>query len=278
MTANKRRMMRVLLPVLWSSATWPSYAAEGFSASEIAMLPVYCQVKRQFQLPNRPPGADVRQWEQVLGPNVTMHMHHYCGGLAWLRRAEVEFSGSRLRAQYASRALNGIDYILRAHNLPPQTPIMPDILVNRAKALFLSGEPIQATDVVRQALALKGDIVAAHELLIDIHLSQKSKREALLAAEAGLRQAPNSRRLERRYLDLGGKLPLPGTQAKAPDPVAPQPAEGGGEKTQEPDADVGGAAAAQQSEPHDPGAETPSPVTGDADAVPKKKRSCRFCP
>lgn len=247
--------------------------------NEIAMLPAYCQLKRQFSLPNRPPAADVRQWGQALGPNVTMHLHHYCGGLAWLRRAEYASTGGRQREQYASKALSGIDYLLRAHNLPPDTPIMPDILVNRGKALFLRGEPGQAAEMARKALVLKGGTVAAHELLIDVHLSLRQKKEALQAAEEGLRRVPGARRLERRYIELGGKLPLPDMpETKSEPPVESPPAEAVVENAREPG--LGGAAVpAEPSVPSDEGGQaSPSLSATDAEEPPKKPRSCRFCP
>jgi hypothetical protein len=74
--------------------------------SEIAMLPDFCQAKFGTN-------AELsQQWNQRMGPDKYVHLHHYCHGLRWTDRAKLTFD-KQARRYYLTNAVNDFDYVIR---------------------------------------------------------------------------------------------------------------------------------------------------------------------
>ena len=82
----------------------------GITAEEMQTLPEYCRARY---------GNDQvlkARWDQQMGTKHFLHVHHYCSGLNFMRRAGMATDSQkrRIRLQTAS---NEFDYVLR--NWPP---------------------------------------------------------------------------------------------------------------------------------------------------------------
>ncbi|MDP1643961.1 MAG: outer membrane protein assembly factor BamD [Thiobacillus sp.] len=224
------------------------YAVQGGGVYE-AMLPPYCQGgKRLF---------------------------HYCESLIYLYRAESSYGRSGSRQKEARHALNGIEYTLRY--LYPSHPYVMDVRLSLVKALFLSDDYGRAITEAQKILEINPNHAQAYSLLIDSYIKINLKNKALKVAEEGLRHVPDSKRLQRNYLELGGKTPFPAPHVAAPGEVdaappaaviAPDtPAEASGPMAAPSVAD-------RKVTPAIPESATPA---GSEEAKPKNPW-CRFCP
>jgi len=75
-----------------------------FTAAELASLPQYCQDKKN--------NVNGERWARTFGRDNYMHIHHYCNGLIYFSRANMEIDAKR-RRPYISSGLNGFNYVLR---------------------------------------------------------------------------------------------------------------------------------------------------------------------
>lgn len=73
---------------------------------EVMAMPDYCQAK----MGNNQALHD--EWRLRMGPNLFMHLHHYCHGLKHMRRASTASDAQKRRYQY-ERAIGEFDYVLR---------------------------------------------------------------------------------------------------------------------------------------------------------------------
>jgi tetratricopeptide (TPR) repeat protein len=164
------------------------YAVQGGGVYE-AMLPPYCQGGKNF--------------------------YHYCGSLIQLYRAESSYG--RRRQGEAKEALGGIEYTLRwLLKYEPNHPLIPDLRLSMARALFLSDDYGRALTESQKILESNPNHIQAYSTLIDVYVKIKKKDQALKVAEDGLRHVPDSKRLQRNYLELGGKMPFPAPHVAMP--------------------------------------------------------------
>ena len=215
-----------------------------------AMLPPYCQGGKRF--------------------------YHYCDSLIHLYRAESSYGRSGRRQGEAKEALGGIEYTLRwLLKYEPNHPLIPDLRLSLARALFLSDDYGRAITETQKILESNPNHIQAYGTLIDVYQKIDMKNKALKVAEEGLRHVPDSKRLQRNYLELGGKMPFPAPHVATPKDVdvVPPPA------ATAPDipAEASGPTAAPSvadSKATPPEIATPP---GSEEAKPKNPW-CRFCP
>jgi hypothetical protein len=84
---------------------------------ELMNLPDYCQARIAGDAEAK------RQWTQIMGKDIFAHLHHYCNGLNYSRRAELAF-GSIHKPHYLQMALGEFNYVLR--NWPPDFELAVD--------------------------------------------------------------------------------------------------------------------------------------------------------
>lgn len=76
------------------------------TATEVAMMPDYCQAKM---------GTNTelsQQWNKRMGPDKYMHLHHYCHGLKQMNRANLVFEKQQRRYILQTAAAE-FDYVIR---------------------------------------------------------------------------------------------------------------------------------------------------------------------
>jgi tetratricopeptide (TPR) repeat protein len=245
---------------MWSKAT----------DSELALLPKYCATK-YHNLP------DSGYWRQALGPSYE-DVHHYCDSLTYINRY-YKSNDAAERKFFLQNALGNIDYMF-GHVKPdqPRDILLPEVHFTKGRVLILAGRDSEATREFLQAIELKPDYTAPYMALADYYSKVGKKQDALKILEEGLRQAPASHSLARRYQKLGGKKPIPVTP---PPTILATPEEG--ETT---------AIKTDENVPIQPAASTPTPASEGAPVATQPAPAaedrpkinsptnpyCRFCP
>lgn len=147
------------------------------------------------------------------------HMHHYCDGLRFYNRA---LSSMRNRNEFnfnIKESLDGFDYVLK--HTAPDFHMRPHVTAEKARVLALAGRKIEAVSLYAGVVQQTPNFVPAYLFLAD-HYANSNRTKALELVSQGLRHNPATKSLQRRYRELGGKLPYPEPLVKA-DPMVPEP-------------------------------------------------------
>lgn len=228
--------------------------------TEMVSLPPYCKVKMK----SNPGSPDYKTWESTLGKDF-VHTHHYCAGINFLTRYYRSRSNEDKRYNLKN-AVDNFNYMVD-HSSPGYS-LMPDVYLNRGLAFSLMQQPGAAMTDLNKAIQLNPNQPRAYNVLADYYAKSKQKGKALETVTEGLRHNPATRSLQRRYTELGGKLPYPAPALAA---VAPPV-----ESVAKPDA-----AAAVEPTPAGETGQTPAPLV-EAPVTPPpigtpKNPYCRFC-
>lgn len=228
--------------------------------SEMASLPPYCKVK----LKSPPNSPEYAAWSATLGKDF-LHTHHYCAGINFLNRSYAARTKQDKRSILRDAETN-LQYMVS--HAEPTYSLMPDVYLNLGVVYSLSNQPVQAITHFNKAIELNPRLPRAYAGLADYYLSTKQKAKALETVTEGLRYNPDTRSLQRRYTELGGKQPYPEPVKSEPAQTA-TPAETMAEPAAEP------AATATQPVEAAPAqtTETPEPKIGSP-----TNPYCRFCP
>ena len=249
--------LELILGLAGLTLTPPAMAEWQPSPAEMAVLPAYCTAK--FNEGTNPGPA--KMWRDSMGVGF-IHIHHYCAGLNFVNRARGMGSTDRNRQGTLEAALRNFDYMLT--NAPKDFYLRPEILMNRGIALSLMNRTGEAIGDLLQSIEANPAQPRAYLTLAEMYEKQRNRAKALETVTDGLRHNPDIKSLQRRYTELGGKLPYP--EPAEPAPVAAQ-ADKPGDTSDTP-----------------PAAETASPAASAADSeTPPKIGSpsnpyCRFCP
>lgn len=202
--------------------------------------------------------SDVRNWQ---------HMHHYCDGLRFYNRAMASTSNRMEFNSYIVTSIKNFDYVLS--HTTSDFEMRPEIIAEKARALALAGRKAEAIMLYTGVVVQTPKYVPAYLYLAD-HYAGSDRKKALELVSLGLRHNPATKSLQRRYAELGGKLPYPA-------PIEPVPLETPAAKPVE-------AAASTSASPAEPAPGQSSSVAPVAEPVapPKigspKNPYCRFCP
>ena len=180
-------------------------AAWGPTAAEMAALPAYCGARFNE-------GSEAfKTWRSTMGGDF-VHIHHYCAGLNFLNRS-YGMSSTNARQGTLGGAVREFDYVLT--HASPDFHLRAEILMNRGVALSLLKKTGEAIANLNQAIEKNPELPRAWMTLADLYDAQKQRTKALETVAEGLRHNPGTRSLQRRYTELGGKLPYP-------EPVKPE--------------------------------------------------------
>ena len=235
------------------------------SATEIALLPPYCKVK--FTASAHSP--EYRMWLDRLGPKY-LNFHHYCEGLNYINRYRMLY-GDEHRDYYLSLAVPQIDIV--AGNMPADFPLASEVYLNRGIAHKLMGNDGAAIVDFTKSIDHNPNQMWAYTYLVELYKKGGRKDDALKLVTIGLKRIPESKALQRIYLDLGGREPFP-----APD----QPLMGSAQDNIEPGVAAKPNPSIKQTTPE------ASTIKGETNAVDEETNQpkigtptnpyCRFCP
>lgn len=93
--------------------------------AELAMLPEYCQARLGKN------EVAYNTWKQRLGPSIFVHVHHYCFGLNFMSRANMEFDPKK-KKHILKQAIRNFDYVLA--RWPSEFSLTPSATVYRQQA------------------------------------------------------------------------------------------------------------------------------------------------
>ena len=137
----------------------------------------------------------------------SMHMHHYCDGLRFLNRAYSAIGDKQEMRYNLNRAVGGFDYVL-SHTQEDYS-MRGEVHVGKGRAFKLMGKRVEAVAEFHKALRYGLESPDAYLSLADHYQETGNKQKALEMVTEGLRRAPDSKGLKRRYTEFGGKLPYP---------------------------------------------------------------------
>lgn len=201
------------VPAFATETDWPK-------DSEISSLPQYCQAK----LRKNPGSREYKTWEGVLGPDF-VHTHHFCNGLNKINRY-YKASNQYDQKFYLGEAITEFNYMVS--QAAPTYSLMPEVYLNRGFALSKLGRDGEAIADLMKASNLTPRSPRIYITIADFYADRKLTKEALVTVTEGLKHVPQSKMLQRRYEELGGKQPFPEPYEPATDDV--QPSTGKAEK------------------------------------------------
>lgn len=180
---------------------------------ELASLPQYCYVK----LRNKFGGPEYQSWKGILGADF-IHTHHFCAGLNFMNRYSKAYTAYD-KQFYLKSALTEFGYMI--DHAAPTYSLMPEVYLNRGTAFSKLGKINEAMSDFRKAIELNPRLPKAYTMMADFCVEKKLQDMALATITEGLRYAPNSKMLQRRYVELGGKKPFPEPYEQAAVDVQP---------------------------------------------------------
>lgn len=225
----------------------------GMTDAELAALPPLCMAKMK--------GNNPSNYVAQFGAHNWGQMHHYCHGVKFVNRARTYPKDRRF---YLNNAKGEYRYVI--NHTKPDFWFRPQVYVELARVHMQLGETAEAQSQLHAAIAFNRGFEAAYVSLIELQVGMGTRSAALETATEGLKYLPDSKRLQKAYLDNGGKKPFPEAVVKV---VPPAAAEG-----QSPEA------AEQISRPQEEDAAAQS-GPGDSQQTstqPAVERGCRFCP
>jgi len=233
---------------------------------ELRSLPEYCQVK----LRQKPGDAGYNTWLNILGPDF-IHTHHFCAGLNFINR-HYKARSVYDRKYYLTASLPEFGYMIT--HAAPTYSLMPDVYMSRATALSKLGRAGEALTDFQKAIQLNPKLPKAYAIVSDYYSDRNLKDKALAMISEGLKQVPDSKMLQRRFLELGGKKPFPEPYIDAVKAEPPSALE-------QPDKPASAAyhgAADAPTRAQTPPAVEPAPATPPPAIGVPGNPYCRFCP
>jgi len=217
--------------------------------------------------------AEYKHWAGIVGPGFG-HGHHLCQGLNLINRY-YKATSAYDRKYYLGASLPEFGYMIT--HAEPTSSLMPEVYLGRGTALWKLGRNSEAIKDLLKALELNPKYPRTYATLVEFYMEKKLKAKALDTLTEGLKHIPDSKMLQRRYVELGGKKPFPDpyqpvateepATVKSGDDAAPvKPAEAANKK------ETGTQPVPREAET-DSAPSTPQPVIG----TPNNPW-CRFCP
>lgn len=227
---------------------------------EMASLPDFCKARFKEGSP------EYKYWTSALGKDYG-HTHHYCAGVNFLNRY-YKARSKQGKSFNLKNARTNFEYMVK--HAAPTYSLMPDIHSSLGTVFSLSNQPAQAITHLNKAIELNPRQPRAYNMLADFYSGIKQPAKALEIITEGLRHNPDTKSLQRRYTELGGKLPYPA-------PIEPTPAvEAEAAKPEEPPTPTPSSVEPAAS----PTTVPPAPVepTAEPQIGSPTNPYCRFCP
>lgn len=252
------------------------------TASEVKAMPHACITIGMGRI-------DGLFWSEAMNRNNTLHLldlpenamakdapwfHHYCWGkLSKLR--SIYAKDPQKRNQEIRIWRNNMEYIVDSNTkLTIKWAYLPEIFTEIAESYLVEKKYALALSMAEKALELNPKHADAYAVIVDSRSAIGHKEKALAAATEGLRYAPTSKGMKRRYKALGGTEPYPEPYIETPEVTAKQSSEPAveasprAEPTEPPTQPTSGALPSEGRTTTPPAAPVGSPTNP----------YCRFCP
>lgn len=163
---------------------------------ELKYLPKYCASKLDPK--NHTDGLA----RTLFGHENSMHMHHYCAGLAYILRGDraIGMEDSKRRFLY-ERGVAEIGYL--EQRMTSDFRIKYEMYYQKGYALSKVGRDIESVGYFLKAIDNQPKYIKAHRALFDFYFDSQQFDEARKTITRALEIAPNSSSLKRRLRKLG---------------------------------------------------------------------------
>lgn len=165
------------------------------TAQDMPFLPPYCKAK----MIDGPKSPQFKQWRMRLGEGFG-HIHHYCAGLLFLKRANEAFNNKSDEKGLLEQALVNFDYV--TIHAPQDFVLNPEIYVQSAKVNVRLNRLGAALKNFNKAIELNPNYAYGYMALSDFYKDIGEIEEAKKTIEVGLNKVPNSKGLKRRFKEL----------------------------------------------------------------------------
>lgn len=206
-------------------------------------------------------------------------LHHYC----YAELSMTRYYNARDAKEKKRHLLSAYgDYtFITSHPeyLPKNWPFLPKMYAKLADAAAKMGHDQESIRAFLKAIEIDPRYELAYTGLSDLMVTKGSKAKALEFVKEGLRHNPDSKRLMRRYHELGGKRPYPTPHPVAEGPkVKIAPSENGQTATQTAAPSHPAQNTLQEGDmPSEPLSQEPSAADSQTLGSPDNPY-CRFCP
>jgi tetratricopeptide (TPR) repeat protein len=204
------------------------------------------------------------------------HMHHFCDCMRFTNRAYAAIGNAQEVRYNLQNAIGGCNYVLG--HTTADFYMRAEVHLQKGKALRLGGQENKAVGEFMEAIKGNPELALAYVELADIQARNKKFGEALKTVTEGLRHAPESKSLKRRYTELGGKLPYPEPLANKSSPAPAAAATPSAPQEQPTPAAVMPAEASVPANPAEKAADTTTSPPEFPKIGSPTNPWCRFCP
>lgn len=101
---------------------------EAPTKAELELLPKACDARLNGD------NATRSFWNEKIGPDNFLHLHHFCFALNFINRAKFSVD-KRNKGYYLGRAIQNFDYVLKAW--PANSPLRPDAEAGKKEAQMM---------------------------------------------------------------------------------------------------------------------------------------------
>lgn len=212
-------MLRGLLIFIALLLHAPAFAVQDFTVTreELAVMPPYCTAHYGNLVGLS--GAITSRLQNTI-PQGCPSSHHYCDGL----KSRIRFDKHNKESAYwLVQGIQSFESVVQG-DWWKNCPLQAEAYVNLGRAYLsqskqLNTPLLKAETSFMKALEVRPDYLSAYYALGDYYVRLGDKKKALNMVEEGLRYAPNSVGLLRRFKELGGTTP------PVPHHVTPKPVE-----------------------------------------------------
>ena len=164
----------------------PSHAFFDFvpTPTEWQAWPEYCRVEyaalmhgggQSTEFGEEYSPTTIENWRERLGARTFSGIHHYCAGIHWLNRSQVE-TDKRERAFKLNTALEEVLY--SAHQAEPQSVVYPEIMIMLSRVKVEMGDMEGATAALQKTIAAQPAQVRPYGMLAMIYRKQHQLGQA----------------------------------------------------------------------------------------------------
>jgi tetratricopeptide (TPR) repeat protein len=193
---TKSRFYLLVFLIQWASPDARA-ASYPYTDEEFSKLPPYCYAK----LKGSP--TEQKLWESRLGPNCFIHIHHYCAALNDVNHAMMAKTKKERDAALEYSMAGGFDYMW--NQAGATCMMMPEIFVNKGKALAMLGKGNEAAAAFQKAMQLNQRYVPAYTALADLYKQTGQTDAARQLLDYALKIDPKSKSVQRRLAELDAR-------------------------------------------------------------------------
>lgn len=197
MPRNKLIMISRFLIVLLGEISFHGALAGEYpeTEAEFARLPPYCYVRLKQNN-----GPEAQQWSAKLGNDCWIHLHHYCAGLNSFNNSLNIFDKTKKANTLKTSVLGNYQYMW--DKAGPSCILMPEVMVNKGRALMMLNQTYDALGAYRKAMDLNQRYIPAYIELAGLYTRSGQTDVARTILDYALKVEPHNKSVQRRLADL----------------------------------------------------------------------------